>query len=181
VATLEEAIALRSQLKEQLKTGRISARVWTLQIAIEKTWEGVWCNARSGLKLRDNAEAAALFLGATTKVTDITTDDIDRYILHLRKQGNAGGTINRKLAALSKVLRYAVQRSEASGLKTRPHLERQKESEGRIRFLTVEEESELLSIVTGWNKSDHADALVVLIDTGLRGSELWNLKSETST
>src|SRR4029077_12563173 len=87
-----------------------------------------------------------------------------------------GATINRKLAALSKVMGYAMRRSDVSGLKTKPHFERQPEGEGRIRFLTVKEEQELLKILNDWGKQDHADAVVVLIDTGLRGSELWKLE-----
>lgn len=44
-------------------------------------------------------------------------------------------------------------------------------------MLTKEEESSLLATCAMWGKVDHADAITVLIGTGLRGSELWNLES----
>jgi len=124
-ATLEEAIELRETLKGQLTVGTITGKVWTLQIAIAKTYEAVWASARSSDQLGSNAEEAALFLGANTRITDITTDRVDEYIARLKRKGVAGGTINRKLAALSKVLTFALHRSESSGLKSKSHFQRQ--------------------------------------------------------
>ena len=83
-STLEAAIELRDTLKGQLEVGTITGKVWTLQIAIEKTFESVWANARSAAQLRSNAEESALCFGATTKITDITTDRVDEYIAKLK-------------------------------------------------------------------------------------------------
>ncbi|MGH7181663.1 MAG: tyrosine-type recombinase/integrase [Nitrospiraceae bacterium] len=178
--SLDEAITLRDQIEATLveKMGGIIGKGWTLKEAIERCYESVWSSAQSGDKLRDNAEAVALFLGSKILVSDITTERINSLIAHLKSvHRNSGATINRKLAALSKVLRHARRCAASSGLMTLPHLERQKESEGRIRFLTKDEETTLLGLLTSWSKLDHVDTITALVDTGLRGSELWRLEA----
>ncbi len=50
-ATIEECIELRDILKSNLQTGTITGKVWTLQIAIEKTFESVWTKYPSRIPL----------------------------------------------------------------------------------------------------------------------------------
>jgi integrase len=57
-----------------------------------------------------------------------------------------------------------------------PKIERKREGQGRIRFLTPAEEQTILSLMRQWGKDDHAEAVEVLIDTGFRNSELWALQ-----
>lgn len=44
-----------------------------------------------------------------------------------------------------------------------------------VRFLSEEEEARLLALLRHWGKDDVADVVAVLLDTGLRHSELWAL------
>jgi integrase len=90
----------------------------------------------------------------------------------LRYEGLANGTINRKLAALSKMLAVAVERQ---GLSHKPKLPRMREGIGRIRYLTADEERVLLGLLGQWSMPDHVDAVTVLVDTGLRVGELFRL------
>ncbi len=69
-------------------------------------------------------------------------------------------------------------KQRGGGVLSKPHIPKQREHGGRIRFLSGVEEDQLLATCRQWSKNDHADAITVLIDTGLRGSELWNLQAQ---
>lgn len=99
---------------------------------------------------------------------------VDDVIGALRARGNSNATINRKLAALSKLLRKAHKMGDIHSL---PEFRRQKERAGRIRFLEREEEDVLFSAIRA--RSEDAWRLsVFLVDTGCRLGEgislIWN-------
>ncbi|MDH5667209.1 MAG: site-specific integrase [Nitrospira sp.] len=174
--TREEAEIAEAKLRaDLLKTaGRATDQgTWTLAQALERTASVSWSDRVSGAKLTRNAEMAVEFFGPATSLTEITPDKLDEYAAHLARQGNASGTINRKLAAVSKMLTIAVARGK---LAKKPTVPRRREGEGRVRFLSEQEEAACLGLLTQWDKTDHLDAFVVLIDTGLRGGEVWRLE-----
>ncbi|MHC1549630.1 tyrosine-type recombinase/integrase [Phyllobacterium sp. K27] len=103
-----------------------------------------------------------------------TQDMLDSVIGTLRERGNSNATINRKMAALSKLLRKASKMGDIYNL---PEFRRQKERQGRIRFLETEEESRLFSAVRS-RCEDSYRLSVFLVDTGCRLGEAiglsWN-------
>ncbi|WP_375567119.1 tyrosine-type recombinase/integrase [Oceaniradius stylonematis] len=97
---------------------------------------------------------------------------VDQLISYYRKKGNSNATINRKLAALYKILRKA----ERAGLITRlPSYVRLPEKNARVRFLTREEERFLLPRLEERDKS-YKNLCIFLIDTGARVGEALGLK-----
>lgn len=99
---------------------------------------------------------------------------LDFIIGELRSRGNSNGTINRKLSALSKLLKKAVKMGDLHSL---PEIPRLKERVGRIRFLDCNEEDRLFAAIRA--RSEHyADLSVFLVDTGARLGEAiglsWN-------
>jgi integrase len=66
----------------------------------------------------------------------------------------------------------AIQRSH---LKSKPYLPRKREAQGRIRWITPEEEAKMLQIVSQWGMDGFYDVVVCLVDTGFRISELRGL------
>jgi integrase len=97
---------------------------------------------------------------------------VDRLISYYHKKGNSNATINRKLAALYKILRKA----ERSGLISRlPSYVRLPEKNARVRFLTREEELFLLPRLEERNKA-YKNLCIFLIDTGARVGEALGLK-----
>ncbi|NEQ55847.1 MAG: site-specific integrase [Leptolyngbya sp. SIO3F4] len=97
---------------------------------------------------------------------------VDRLISYYREKGNSNATINRKLAALYKILRKA----ERSGLITRlPSYVRLPEKNARVRFLTREEEHSLL-LKLAERDATFKNLCVFLIDTGARVGEALGLK-----
>jgi integrase len=99
---------------------------------------------------------------------------LDDLVGTLRQRGNSNATINRKMAALSKLLRKAYKMGDIHSL---PEFRRQKERAGRIRFLERDEEARLFEAIR--SRSEDAWRLsVFLVDTGCRLGEalglIWN-------
>ena len=99
---------------------------------------------------------------------------LDSVIGTLRERGNSNATINRKMAALSKLLRKAHKMGDIYSL---PEFVRQKERAGRIRFLEYEEEKRLFAAVKA-RCEDSYRLSIFLVDTGCRLGEAigltWN-------
>ncbi len=99
---------------------------------------------------------------------------IDSLVLKLRARGNSNATINRKMAALSKLLRKACKMGDIHSL---PEFRRQKESSGRIRFLEPDEEERLFAAIATRSPDCHR-LCIFLVDTGARLGEalglVWN-------
>jgi integrase len=187
--TLVEAMEKQAELKEAMLSGnayegpQVQSRVperapedtWTLQEAVDRTHTTYWKGTRGETAALKNIRFALRHFGEDRAIHTITTDDIDEYVEWLQEIGNSNATINRKLSALSKVMSCAIERGK---MKVKPKLSRRKEGKGRIRFLTDEEEVRLLATMKQLEKHDHYDATVVFIDTGMRMSELWNLRGK---
>ncbi len=97
---------------------------------------------------------------------------LDRLMASLRKRGNSNATINRKMAALSKLLRKAMKMGDIHSL---PEFRRQKEKAGRIRFLEYDEEERLFYEIAQRNPHYH-NLCVFLVDTGARLGEAIGLR-----
>jgi len=96
---------------------------------------------------------------------------LDELIGKLRSRGNSNATINRKMAALSKLLRKA---NKMGSIHSLPEFRRQKERAGRIRFLDQDEEERLFAAIR--KRSEDAWRLsIFLVDTGCRLGEALGL------
>lgn len=183
-ATLAEAMERKAQLKDALSTGkevkqrRANAASWTLKQALEKTlslppkagWKGTSYEAIATL----NAQDAINFFGPDREIGSITRAEIDAWFDSCEARGNSNSTINRKRSALSKLARVAY---DYDGLDTPLKMPPQrKEPVGRIRQISPAEEDALLQWFTSVGQSDMADAVTVLIDTGMRRGELLNVR-----
>lgn len=108
------------------------------------------------------------------KLSTFPQERLDYLEGRLRKRGNSNATINRKMAALSKLLKKAHRMGEVDSL---PEFRRLKERAGRIRFLEYEEEERLFAAIKA-RSTDYYRLSVFLIDTGARLGEAigvrWN-------
>lgn len=173
-----QALLLRESLKQELEKevqGSPVEGAWSLKQAFEKTCELHWTpeETRSWKKLQANAFQALEFFGPATLVHTINSEKVDEWASHMKKNGSSGATINRKLSALSKMFTVAFRKEK---LTRKPVIERRKETAGRIRFLSQKEEQLVLQTFETWGLHLAADVVRVLVDTGLRPSELWRLK-----
>ena len=97
---------------------------------------------------------------------------LDGVIGTLRGRGNSNATINRKMAALGKLLRKASKMGDIHSL---PEFRRQKERAGRIQFLDVAEEDRLFEAIARRSNEYHRLS-VFLVDTGARLGEAIGLR-----
>ena len=160
------------ELKDEI-AGKASKR-WTLASSVERCHQLVWKGTPGERATMVNAVLAMKFFGKTTLLSDIDTDLIDQWISSLEELGNSGSTINRKLACLSKVMSFAMDRG---ALTHKPKLQRRKETAGRIRWISVEEEKTIVSLLSSWDKHDHVDFTTFWVDTGCRPSEAFRMRS----
>jgi integrase len=117
-------------------------------------------------------EIDEILLGERFSAFDQST--LDHLVAVLRQRGNSNATINRKMAALSKLLRKAYKMGDIHSL---PEFRRQKERAGRIRFLERDEEARLFAAIRARNE-DAYRLSVFLVDSGCRLGEalglIWN-------
>ena len=97
---------------------------------------------------------------------------LDGLLGALRRNGNSNATINRKMAALSKLLRKAHKMKDISSL---PEFVKEREGTGRIRFLDIEEEQRLFDAIRGYSDTYYR-LCIFLIDTGARLGEAIDLR-----
>jgi integrase len=135
-------------------------------------WERSWKHARSANTAKRNSDAVVSILGADTPLRSIKAFEVDRLAKELLRRGDAHGTINRKLAALSKMLTVAY---DLELIDRKPKMERFKETQGRIRRLMPAEEQTLLRYYLHIGAEDMHDYVVVSIDTGIRKGEAKKL------
>ena len=105
----------------------------------------------------------------TSRALDITTDRIRTYIQSRLQEGAAAGTVNRDLAALSRMFSLAI---EAGRLTARPHIPRLPEAHPRQGFM---EHAEYLAIRNHLTP-DYQDALDFGYHSGWRRGEIFRLE-----
>lgn len=175
-AKLVEAVEKKRMMVDGALSPRERAARMLLSIAIQKTYDERWKDNKDGFKAKRLAERAMDLIGdiPLSKIEDQT---IKRMVKKLEDSGVKGATINRYLATMKTLLRHHQQPWE--------HIKLKKESKGRIRVLSKEEEVMVVSLLrdTDHNKKrshypEAADLIEVLVDTGCRLSEVLNLKYE---
>ena len=180
VSTHAEATALEQVARQALLLGKpvpsegiTVANSWGLQEAADKCYRRHWVGTKSEAKLILVMNEVINYFGKDIDIADITTELVDEFIDNQKAKRRANGTINRKLASLSKILRFAKERGRLpNGM---PTLSRLKEGTSRIRFLTTEEEQQCLATLESWGCWELYDAFVVSIDTGMRQGEMAKL------
>lgn len=133
----------------------------------------VYRGTRAEVSAQAGVDGAIEFFSADRELATIRTVDLDGYV-HFMKHNKhyEPASINRRLSTLSRVFTFAEQRDLIA---SRPHFPRQAKVQGRLRWLTLDEEHRMIWQLDRGGFQEQANALIVLADTGLRPSELWNL------
>lgn len=169
----EQAQEFEDNLRSKLRMGEPiddtgKAGSLTIKQLMLKTYERFWKDQKAGEKTLGNAEVVASILGENRVAKHVTTATIEGLIGELKAKKYSNGTINRKLAALSKMLHYGQQLGVVDKM---PYIGRQREGDGRIRWLTDAEEVALLNRLAHLGRDDLRDLVVFLLDVGCRLSE----------
>ncbi len=182
-ATYKEAREGERAIREALEAGETycvpgdipkeRTNKYLLRNIVEETNNRYWRDAKSGKGLYSNGRNVVEILGENTDIREINRRSVDKLIDTCKARNNSNGTINRKLAALSKMLKFAYDREMIT---TRPDVEYLKERKGRIRYLSDAEETGFLDYFEHTAKEVHRDIFIALLDTGCRTGELWKLQ-----
>lgn len=122
--------------------------------------------------MADMARMVIDHFGYSTPIEKISQEAILKYVTELKGAGLANATVNRRLAALSALLNHAL---DLGWIKARPKTKQLKEPKGRTRYLSDEEEAELIAKARV-KDSRVADCMTFLVDTGMRVSEALGLR-----
>ncbi|MCQ1855432.1 tyrosine-type recombinase/integrase [Neorhizobium galegae] len=145
---------------------------YTLDELVQHVYDTHWAPMPGGQKALINARSIIGIIGASLPVHKLGKADIDKARAKLLTDGNSPGTVNRKVAALSKALSEA---EDLGLIDHKPKLTRYKESEHRVRRFTPEEERLALAYFDRIGNQDMADYLVLSLDTGMRQGEVLSL------
>jgi integrase len=137
----------------------------TMQQLLDVTERDHWRGMRGEKSLVGNAALVVEIIGCNVAPGDVSDAVVRSVVAELKDQGNSGGTINRKLAALSKMLQHY---ADIGGDIKMPRMPRQAEGVHRIRYVTDDEEARMLAWASDMGQGAFRDFLVVGMDTGLR-------------
>ena len=130
---------------------------------------------RSGVTDRYRARALRRYFQGRI-MHEVTPADIRAYVSARRSEGVTNSTINRDLALLSSAIGYA--NAEWDWRLPNPVKGRRlPESEGRVRWITIDEAHRLIAAASKARKTQFlADFIVVALYTGCRKEELLGLE-----
>ncbi|MGC3025884.1 tyrosine-type recombinase/integrase [Burkholderia sp. DN3021] len=103
---------------------------------------------------------------------EIRTTTIDDFVNEVAGT-LADSTVNRKLTNVHSVLKYAHDRE---WLVKMPKFAWKTEDEGRVRWITAEEEQQMFFFLYCWDELEMVRFVEVLLDTGMRRGELLKLQ-----
>ncbi len=139
----------------------------TLHQLLRQSYRPLWKGLAYAKTAYSNVEQFIEIVG-NLPLSKVDIDVMDEYFEAI--DGTiAPATINRKLVNVHQVLKYAADRDWMEKVPAMPW---QTEGEGRIRWLTVEEEVKVFALLHDWGEHEVAAFLRVLIETGLRRGEL---------
>ena len=168
------AITLYRKRKTQVLLGEklpenFRARAVEMQALVEDAMEHCRNNNRGFAQDRLRLLTILREFGSRT-ASSITPQEIERWL-----SGNAwsAGTINRFRATLSLIFRLAIdnRKTESNPVTL---VRRKKENNGRVRFLSAEEEMILREVLAS-RYPEHLPELDIALNTGLRRGEQYSL------
>lgn len=174
-ARLEEAKE-RERIEQEMKNPSLIQvrRVLTLDEAIEKCYKERWVDNEDGLGSYSKAKKIAEIIGGDKPLDQITYEDLIAIRDYLEAKGDKPATVNRYLATLRVIMKMALQ--EWKMITEIPVFKLRKESLGRIREISKEEEKTILKYFDDYGPKEMKDLVICLVDTGARLSELLKLE-----
>lgn len=133
-----------------------------------------WASMRSDKSERNSLQFVQ-WVGPLVSVKEaLAPVTIHDFVEHLQDEHqSSSGTINRKLASISRLAKTARSLSLIDSI---PELPWQKEGQGRIRWFTPEEEAQILRLLALWGEEEERDLFIFLADTGARLGEAFKLR-----
>jgi integrase len=183
--TFAEAKAREAEFTAQLDSGIVpmkakrkfsadSSRPTTLSEAVKRAEGHLWVGKASEIKQFRNLRNIVTLMG-DRELDAIDATFLDDLVATMRSNGRTDATVNRYFSALHKLLEWCLRR----GYRTQPIPEFAwlDEDEGRIRWITDDEELELLALLP----ENIAKLVRIAIRTGMRRGELLSVEPDQIT
>lgn len=148
---------------------------WTLDAAMQDTYQRIWSKQKSAVHVYKRIEKLRRDYGSwmDMPVSKLDYKQLDYLGIAMEGAGSKPATVNRFFALISKALTEAVRYGK---LDVRPQFPYRPEPKGKLRWITPDEEQELLRQCDSlWPKAEAGKMkalIVVLVDTGGRLSEV---------
>lgn len=159
-----------------LKEGRLASitkpMIPTLTDLLDKVHTLRWSGSKAEHTTMINARHVVSILGPDRLASSLTKADAVELKLKLRERGITDSTINRKLATFSVLVKEAF---ELGYIGATFKVGITKERQGRVRYLSDEEETKLLQWALRMGEDEFYAYLVVSIDTGFRQGEVLKI------
>jgi integrase len=153
---------------------RATRRRITLRDAFDLALSTHWANAKAHRTFVSVANVVCAVLGDSLPLDEVDTRAVVKLKAGMKLRGVSAGTVNRKLAALQKLITLA--RNDWELDMDMPRIDKETEQRGRLRWLSDSEEVRLLSMVQGHpTYAEYAGLFAFLLDTGCRFSEAIRL------
>jgi integrase len=171
-----EANERQKLLKESSLSPQESATKTLLSVAIDQVFQSRWKDNKDGTGTYARASKLVELMG-NIPIGQINEDMVHKLIKKLDAKKVQPATVNRYLATLKTILKFKKQQWDFIKLR--------KERNSRIRVVTKIEQTTILELLRKAEQLgkkhyyiEAADMVEVLVDTGMRLSELLNLKYE---
>lgn len=125
----------------------------------------VWSQSRSPASAIRNGRYVVEYLGRNIHPSEVGHIEIEEMRAEFLSRGSSPATVNRRIAALSKMLRTAEM---AHVIDRAPKMTWNHEKKTKFRFLDQKEEEVLLAYWRAAGQEDLHDLTVFLLDTGAR-------------
>lgn len=167
--TREEAEAYENAVSQGLP----APQAVTFGAFIDQYFDHLWGNTKRPDTSRISCNVLLRFIPRDTLLKDISTSLVVSAIARMRGEGMANGTINRKLSALSKIIKLA-DRMEL--ITKRPAIDFQQEGKGRERVLSKDEEIRALLYLDHVGLTGSKALVQFLLYTGCRLGEAYKVR-----
>lgn len=172
-AIYAELLAEHQRAQQPLNVAGFVESGKTIQDAYNAAERDVWRGTKGARTAGINGRAWVDHFGPETLLSAITTEMVKEAVAEFMEGGNTGGTANRKLSALSVMLKGARENGWIAAV---PELPRKRENEHRIHWFTEAEEEAMIAGAQQLGMPELATFITVAIDTGFRRSELLGLE-----
>lgn len=151
----------------------------TVTYAINNVFLQVWSRQKDGLASLRNANVFKNYYGEINLMNDITTDTVREFKFFMKDRLNYSmGTINRKLASLSKLITYVRGCRAFVFTWGQPIIEYERTNNRRKFIFSTDMEEKLISKSNELGHTNKTSLWIFLIDMGCRLSEALKLTWE---